>query len=1036
MDTSQPDETQDTARTNEAEDVASQPAETAPAETPTEIDAKAETEPPKSNATEEQHEKTELPDVPKPPKHRLSPVRALLDVLRCHQLVAISVAAAVLLAGGGAATLVYRHMAVTQPHSKFAAVVLPFQIVSTVPANNATGVVDASKIVLKFNRAVDPAKLAGDLFSSPAVTGTFSQGANDHEAVFTPAKPYDGGTAVQIMIHGEFQSLDGSKLGADYTFGFTTQTPDNNVVFIRDGYYYKLGSVNAGAKQDYTISAGSQVKAGNTIAIYKSSVDQLINNLTYTLHDNGGYTSKNFIHSGVDTTGLTAVSTKANVSDGGTFSFTPDSGVYVVTASNGGKQVGYAWLIASNFGVLMRQDDQQAVFSAQDLTSGEAVSADLTLYNLTGQARQLKQLTINGVDATQLPYSPSLDLVVANHGGDTAVVPVAAPESLADLRVQKDLSTSTVMYGLTDRPTYAAGDEVHYAGFIRTDNDANYQVPSNGTVHLFVSDSSQGTHYADLDVPVGSGGIVNGNFTINANVIHPDQTSQQLYIYNGSAANAIDAAAPAGAFTVTSSKSSDYRLTVQFSKSDYVASDTILATISGFRPDHSPLTNQQVAIDIYAKTYYEGEPASNLAAFDTYGDKVASTTVTLNSNGQATVPIDVSKFPAGSSQVATVQANFNDPSQAPVVGGASAVIHEADGTITFAPSRTVIPSGGKLIGRVYAKTLTGAPIANTPLSFTLGTTDSGNVKQLANGSVTTDASGYAEITQTSGSYPVGTTFALTAWTADASNNKITATNYYYVQDPSGGASFSEVQLSNLDVYGIPAKVTSGQNLTLTIDSPQTIHTLVTLERGRIHSYKALDLNAGKNTYSFDVTDDLAPSFSLVFSYFQNGKYYTEGTTFDVSPASKQGSLTLTMPSALQAGQSIGANIKLRDGNGAALRAPVIFGAVSANVFDLNSQVLPSIFDYLYSPREITTNASSSLTGIGSGGGKCGGGGFDQSALLNPLGSTAAWQPGLTTDSAGNLTTQLTLPKGVWRIYAYSMGSGGEVASASTTVTVN
>lgn len=32
----------------------------------------------------------------------------------------------------------------------------------------------------------------------------------------------------------------------------------------------------------------------------------------------------------------------------------------------------------------------------------------------------------------------------------------------------------------------------------------------------------------------------------------------------------------------------------------------------------------------------------------------------------------------------------------------------------------------------------------------------------------------------------------------------------YIQDPSGAASFSEVQLSNLDVYGTPDKVTSGQ----------------------------------------------------------------------------------------------------------------------------------------------------------------------------------------------------------------------------------
>lgn len=1035
MDTPQPDESQAADQTNVEADhgtpPADQPIEATPhAETP---EAEGHNDPHVSDGRPDQ---PSLADVPRPPRHLRFRPQALVRALRRHKLVFIASAALVLLAGGATAALVYRHTTVVQPKSKFTAVVLPFQIVSTIPANNATGVVDASKIVLKFNRAVDPAKLEGDLFSSPAVTGTFTQGANDHEAVFTPVKPYDGGTAVQIMVHGEFQSLDGSKLGADYTFAFATQTPNNNVVFMRDGYYDTVGSVKAGTSQSYTINAGNQVKTGNTITIYKSSVDQLIDSLTYTLHDNGGYTSKDFIHSGVDTAGLASVTTKSNLSDGATFSFTPDNGIYVIAATNGGKQVGYAWLVASDFGVIMRQDDQQAVFSVQDLTNGGPTSANLTLYNLAGHVNQLKQLNITGVDAAQLPYSPSLDLVVATHNGDTAVVPVTAPESLADLRVQKDLSTSTVMYGLTDRPTYATGDTVHYAGFIRTDNDANYQVPTNNTIHLFVSDSAGGTHFADLDVPIQSGGVVNGSFTINAHAIPSGETSQQLYVYDGSAANSIDASTPAGAFTLTSSKPTDYRLSVQFSKSDYVASDSIYATVSGFRPDRSPLSNQQVAVTIYAKTYYEGAPASNLASFGTYGDKVASTTITLNSSGQATVPIDVSKFPAGSSQVATVQASFNDLSQTTVAGGASAVVHEANGTLTFAPSRTVIPSGGKLIGRVYAKTLSGSPIANTAVSYTIGTTDAGNVKQFANGSVTTDANGYAEIAQQIGSYPVGTTFALTAWTADASNNKITATTYYYIQDPSGGSSFSEIQLSNLDIYGIPAKITSGQTVSLTIDSPQATHTLVTLERGRVHSYKALDLVAGKNTYSFDITDDLAPSFSLVFSYFQNGRYYTEGTSLQVLPTSKQGNMVLTMPATLQAGQSAGVNVQLRDGSGAALRAPVILGAVSANVFDLSNQVVPDIFDYLYSPREITTNASSSLTGIGSGGGRCGGGGFDQSALLNPLGATAVWQPGLATDASGSVTAKLSLPKGVWRVYAYTMGSNGEVASAYTTVTAN
>lgn len=958
------------------------------------------------------------------------------NLVRRHRVPVLLICLLVILAITSSATWFYQqHVLGAHPVARFAAVVTPFKIVSTVPANGQNGITNAGKVILNFSRPVDASKLDGDFFTSPAVAGTYSQGANSKQAIFTPKQPFTSGTEVKIMVHGEYESQDGAKLGADYSFGFTTATPDDGVIFQHAGDIETLGSAPAGSSQTYSIWAGDQVSTGNTITIYKSTMQQLLESLTYTEKSANGYDYQTFANNSVDTTGLVSVATKTGLKNNDTFQFTPDKGVYVLVATNHGQQVGYDWLVASKFGVIVRQDDQQAVFTVQDYATGAPVTADLVLYHLNNTVQQLAEATVTGMDAIQLPISPSLDVAVATNGDDTAIVPVATYLTQADNRVQKDLGTSYVIYGLTDRPTYNPGDTVQYAGFIRTDNDVAYKLPATGQIELYVAARPDSTHYADTTATVTANGLIKATFVVGSDAIPADQSSQQLYVYNGSATNATDANSPVGAFTVTNGQPSSYALNVQFAKTDYLASDPVAATITGTTTDGTPLAHKSVTVTVYAKTYYENDTAANLTSLGDTGDQITTTPliVTLDSSGHATVPIDVSKFPAGSSQMATVQASIADPNGITAGGGASTIVHEGDGVLEFGSARTVIPSGGQIIGRVYAKTLNDQPLANALVSYTLSTNQGTNTTQLTSGTVTTDTNGYAEIKQSIGSYPAGTYFTLAAATADTHNNKISANTYYYSQSPDDNTVYSDVQLGDLDIAGAPEETAVGQTLNLSINAPYAVHALVTLERGRIHSYKMVDLSAGMNSYNLPITADLAPSFSLVLSYFENGRYHTEGVSFKVPPLDKQAMIHMTAPSTVQAGQVINVGVKTNDMTGQPLPTSVILGAVSSNVFNLHTQVTPDIFAYLYSARDITTNASSSLVGIGSGGGKCGGGGFDQPALLNPLGTSAAWEPSLTTDNSGSTNTQMQLPKGTWRIYAYTMSSDGLVGSTATTV---
>ncbi len=919
-----------------------------------------------------------------------------------------------------------------QPVVHFSAVVEHFKVISTTPLNDQQNVASAKTISVLFNRPVDPAKMNGDFFVSPTVEGTYAVGASTKEVVFTPKLAFPEGTVVKVMIHGEFQSLDGSQLGADYTFGFTTLTPNNQVLFNRNYYNEILGSAPSNQEQTYNLFVGQDVDTSGDITIYKSNITSLLSSLVYSDKVNNGYTYESFVTSTLDTSSMTSIKTQKGLKDTTTFKVTEPKGIYAIVASAGGKQIGFTWLVVSDYGVIIRQDDKQMVLAAQDLTNSTPVKVDATLYSLKDSKKELGQVVVDGVTTTDTPYKPKVDVVVAANGDDYAVVPVNELMSMADLRVQQDLSVANKTFAVTDRTTYGIGDTVKYSGFVRTDNDAAYDLPNSGQMTLYVAAYPGGAHYAEFVATIDGNGQIGGSFKTTTDFITSGQTSQQLNIYEASGEGVSYRDQPIAAFNVTSVKQSSYAIKVSFAKPEFLANEKVTALVNVTKADGTPLANTTVNVDEYSKQYYENNPSANQAALDTVGTKVVDqpTVVTLDANGNGSFAIDTAKLPAGNSQIVTVQASKTDDAGAVAGGGASTIIHLGDGTLEFGPARTLVTPNSKVVAKVYAKTLDNKPLTGVAINYALVTDN----KQIASGVTSSDNSGTAGISQVIGAVAVPSSIELDVWSSDSQNNKIQAKSYYYVQNSTDSGSFSDLQLSGLGISGSSKDVSVGDTLNLVIDAPHAIHALVTLERGRIHKSEAIDLKAGSNKYIVKVTADLAPSFSLAFSYFDQAKYRVEGLSFNASPIDKQAAVKLSPDKQTYvAGDT--ATIKIATSAAQkGLKTNLIVGIVDANIYNLYDQPTPDMFTYLYSPREITTNSASSLTSLGSGGGKCGGGIGDIPSLTSPVGSTLLWEPSLTTNSAGEATVQVKLPKGSWRAYVYSMSVDGIVGSATTTLT--
>ncbi|HVX24288.1 MAG TPA: Ig-like domain-containing protein [Candidatus Saccharimonadales bacterium] len=985
-------------------------------------------------------------------KHRFhfGPERLLPGPLRRrfhhHARLAGSVVLILLIAviGGGVWAL-RSHQPAAKPVARFQAPIAPFALVSTSPAKDATDVSTASKLTFDFNEPVDPTKITKDVFISPAsINGTFSQGKDANEIVFTPNQLLTPGTTVSVMLNGTFQSNRGAKLGADHYYTFNTALAADSAVFS-DSYAYdnQLTSLSSGQQDTYSLSLGGDVGPSVNVTLYKGTIPQLLQSLAYqTITSEDGYSYPSFSSQSVDVSSLQAVESAKSVKNNGQYTVSQPDGLYVAVATDSeGHQVGFVWIDVTNFGVMLRQDDQKVVLDAQSLGDQQQVSTNVTFYNLENGVNQIGQVTVNGLTTASLPFKPSLDVAVADNNGEQAVIPVSILDTQGDIRADQDLSSKLAIYGITDKPSYKVGETLNYSAFVRSDNDAQYALPSSGQqVNLYVSTDKYGTPLASFSASVDSDGMISGSLPITSDWLTPGNDHiAQLGIFAKSADGKVDNAVSVAGFTVTDQANATDTVTVHFAKTDYLPSDNISATITATDAKGQPMANAVVSVHTLAEDYYENDPVSNLDNFGSLGYDVKGSPqrVTLNAQGQGTITVDPKELPAdGTSQQVTVQANVRGTKGPGAAGGATVIIHQASGSLLFAPGRDAIPPGQALVGRVYAKQLDGSPMANAAIQYKLVGAKGETETTLAHGSTTSNGNGLAVITLTvPASASQYDSLQLVATTSDQYHNQLEASNYYFVGASDDKYDTSGAVLEQLDVSGSTGNVSVGDTVNLTINTPSAIQAMVTMDRGRIYNQKLVHFNAGNNTFSFKVTANLAPSFTLTFGYFVNGVYHSEGTQFNVSEASHKANVALTAPhQAVKANKSVNVAVNVSDSNGHALPASLIVDAVSSNAYNYTNRVTPPIFATLFTPQPIMTSSSSSLTTIGGGGGKCGGGGWDTSGFSSALSTTLSWQPKVSTNSSGTAVIKLTPPKGSWTVTVYAMSDNTVVGSSSTTIT--
>lgn len=892
-----------------------------------------------------------------------------------------------------------------------------------------------SSITLKFNHPVEPHAISHAFTLIPPVPGEWVADKDTNTIVhYAFAAPYKGEYLSLYLTEG-LTSENHKTLLETYQNFFVLSKPT-----AVGNEYSPMGRVE-------TYAAGVPIPFYSdlsTATVYRSNTQKLLEFLRYSLPPDvargsiydGTYLTATMEHPKSDkVTQLNVDTQKKTIS--------LDPGVYYVEPI---VDSGY-FIVVSTFGAVLRQDDKKVALAAFNYQDGTAVTDSVTygFYNLHEGVKLIRDVVQNSPIATyDLRYPTRLDAVIAIHKNEVAFIPVEAPSSLAEIQVYSDLDTETKVFIYTDRPIYKPGDTVFVRGIIRQDSDAQYAVPPVGkTMYLAIEDG--GKESLSTTTPVDEFGTFSTQFVLPKEYA-PSYSYIKASLQPFSSSNYRTSYA---SFEVMQYVKPDFEIKTAVDKSEYLRSDKLKFVVRGNYFDGQPLKGKEIAYSLFTDNYYEVEKAVFNKNFsinspggmcggggdgDYMGEEYQTGKVTLNDAGEAVLEVSPNATSILSQKI-TLLAKVTDSKNNQLVSAVTTIVHDAQFNIFFIPSADRYAPGEEIVAPFYVETLTGEKLPAHAFSYDLifydysGGGSRATQKSIISGTTNTDENGKGIVKFTvpqdvSEGYHQLIVSALDANQNTAENQKsITiskpeaAANQYATKwGGSSGQTFLKIASSQNSF-----KV--GDTISLTIESPSDLDILLTFERGRMYDPQVVHLGKGSNTVQFKVGADLSPSISLVFSFFYQGKYYSEGLSLNVPAMHKLLQVDMHTDKAVYApNETAELIITTRDAQGAPVPAQLSVGIVDKAIYALRESATPPLHSSFYYFRPRRTNASSSLTGMGDWGGRGGGGGGMGGGGPASAVDVLYWNPTVKTDASGEVRIPVPLMgyQTIWK--AQALGS--------------
>jgi Bacterial Ig-like domain/Alpha-2-macroglobulin bait region domain len=891
------------------------------------------------------------------------------------------------------------------------------KVVGTTPANGASQIPTNTSISILFNLAVNPVAL-NDLLAvqesrleGESVPGTIAPGKKPQEVVFKPDTAFDGGSSVSVTLGSGVRSVVGATLAADYSFNFATVPDPDSVTFIYGNNFARLVSAPSGRSVTLNIQNGNSVPLNIGIKTYKATAKDLLAALVYSRSSDGytTYADRDINTSSmriVDNGGTTLTASGARttkVESGVDLTISQPDGIYLILAADSKAQYGFVWIDFSRFGVLLRQDDQKLVIAGEDLTSAAATPRfSVTFYDLLNGVHPGVAGSFSGVAQFAATYPTRVDIAIASSAGEEIAVPISAPDSGAVIRVA-DLSHEPQIFLTTDKPAYLKGETVKFAGVVRISNDQIYTTGSGAKVVVWAGSVT-------ASATVTAKGTFSGSFRMPADAFTADGLDNPLFLYASSTSTTsfLNGLQTFTRIVAIAPNSTTNVLTVSLDKSSYLAGEQLVASITGSSATRQPLAGATVSVLLYASQH--GVQPAELDSFpspSTWGEAIAGTVkVRLDSAGHATYRVTPKVGLKATDQEVTLVAVYGK-GRTQSYAASTAIFYQADDEVFLLPGRSSFQQGDAVVATFVVESRGGARVPGLQLAYELASTDytgdSAITRVVASGTVMTDANGVGAIRAAYKGEPSDLTMTIKG--KDPAGRVFQTAEGLFVFPVGDGAP-------RLDMTTDKIAYTVGDTAKLLVASPLAANALLSLERGRVHEYRWIQLAKGDNAFTFNVSPDLAPGFDAVVSYIQNGEYSSEELPIFINNTNRLLKVTVTADQATYTkGQIAHVNIAVADNGDVPTAATLLADGYESRMTANLLQDRGSIAAAFLTPNRIGTNASSSLVGIGAIEGACGVDyGWPGSGWASGMypGRSNVWLVGVSTDATGHASIDVPM----------------------------
>ncbi|MFN8532601.1 MAG: Ig-like domain-containing protein [Dehalococcoidia bacterium] len=933
----------------------------------------------------------------------------------------------------------------------------PPRLVASEPANGSTPP-STARLSLTFNQPMDTASVGGNLTILPAPTQVFSSWTDSNTRLnfFFSLRP---STAYEIAVGADARDRTGRPLGAPQRVSFTTGPTPPKLELVREQNTTTVlaGMPLLGAFEAVNVPAA-------TMRLFRIDRTAFIESDASFQRDPAAPLAGDLVGEwSLDTVaGLNASRLVSQTLSIGGAPVGP--GFYELTLEGAGVR-DRQLLVVSRRALTLKTGPGTAFVWAADPTTGQPVAnATVGAFFSANTPVTTTQALRTGSDGALLFRLPDQQgnpwprlWVFLDEPEGPSVVSSNWSDGIEPWQFGLDQSFLATRYSgalYTDRPIYRAGQLVFFKGIVRRDDDGAYSLPKDLPDIRLVGRDQSGRVVLSRTVTLDAFGsfasqiqlaetAATGYWSISAT----DPTGRQLQLATG--------------FQVAEYRRPEFDVQVDAGRRDWVANETVTATVSANYFFGAPVTNADVIWRVRTDPFtFEGPTGPDWNGF-TYGVidlrpppvgsgplPTASGTGRLDSAGRYVLsfPAELSQFQG--SRLFTIEGSITDESDQEISGRTETIVHKGAFYIGLRNITRLVRTGEPTTWDVAVVGLDKRPRAGVPIALDLATRRYYSVQErtpegdlvwvtkfddtpVSGGTqnVTTDASGRARATFTPARAGL---YRLQATGRDERGNEVRTVDFLWVS----GAEFVNWGLESndrMDLVLDKAEYAVGETAKLLVPSPFSTSTaLVTFERAGVRSHRVLALTSNSSVLDLQVEPDFLPNvFVSVLAFAPAG---AEGpATFKLGYANLKVNTTSkrltveTIPNQtrFRPGDTVRYRLKVTDSTGQPVSAQVSVALVDLAVLSLVDAESPtSLFDDFYRNRGLGVRTAATLAASQArldlaqrAAGK--GGGGESEDVRSRFADTAYWNPSIVTGPGGEATLEVRLPDNLttWRLTA-------------------